>query len=238
VRALYCLGTHIASFDFYNWLVLAKAGGARSVVFRASRVKTNKWSHDDVLRRFRTILEPGPALAGLPSSVGEEGRMDRQPSMAVLVRRCREGMRVEKLKSVLPAGTARYTVTLRTGQRREERNSNEAAWRTFAAEIGAVVIEDYDVKPIGLHERVALYDGAEMNFGVTNGPMHLCSLTSYPLAMFACNHAAGAFANCGMAFGEQYPWAGPGQHLVWESDTLDNLRRWFEAWSERRNRQD
>jgi hypothetical protein len=127
-------------------------------------------------------------------------------------------------------GDVRYTVTLREEPRLPWRNSNGAAWRAFAAEIGALVIEDHQVNPIGLHTRAALYAGAEMNFFVVNGPMHVCSLMGAPLLCFGANKCEGGLGRTGIAWGENYPWHGPDQRLIWEDDTLENLRRHFTAW--------
>ena len=227
MKALYPLSRHIASFDFYSWLVLAKAAGATEILFDTSRPKTTKWAADVVRRRYESIIAPGPALAGLPSSTGTQGRLVGDPHMRFLVEHCRAGRPIERLRSVLSPGKERYTVTLRNDRRIPARNSNDAAWRAFAAEIGARVIEDYDDSPIGLHQRVALYAGAEMNFGVTNGPIHLCTLTPYPAMMFACDQNAGGFLNAGVRFGEPCPWGGPKQRWIWEPDELPVLRRYF-----------
>ena len=129
----------------------------------------------------------------------------------------------ERLKTVLPPRQVRYTVTLRNYTHRPYRNSDEALWREFAERIGALVIEDFFDQPISLHERVALYAGAEMNFGVTNGPMWLLFLTPYPVTMFDCNATAPLWAQHGIEPGTQLPWALPGQRLVWEHPTIDDL---------------
>ena len=232
IFARYDLACRIANFEFFNWLLLAKAHGAGGVVFGVERVKTSKWSEGAIRRRFASIIEPGPALAGMEMSIGEGGRDFGPTHLRRLVAHCRGGGRIDKLRSVLLPGAARYTVTLRRTARRPERNSNEPAWRSFAAEIGALVIEDWDIAPIGLHERVALYAGARLNFFVTNGPMQLCSFTEYPMLCFGCQAAEGAFSNIGIAAGEQFPWCGPRQRLVWEPDELPVLRRAFSQWRE------
>lgn len=230
LRALYDVSLDIVGFDFFNWLVRAAGDGATSVVFRDTFVKTNKWPEATAKRRLRSILQPGPALVGLPASVGNEGRNLWSAHLGKLVRDVRAGKPIATLESVLPPGNAHYTVTLRNTQRAPLRNSNAPAWRAFAAEIGARVIEDYDDVPIGLHERMALYAGAEMNFFVCNGPMHLCSLSPYPLMCFAADKAIGAFENSGIAFGGQYPWMRENQRFIWEPDEPAVIRRHFDAW--------
>ena len=73
-----------------------------------------------------------------------------------------------------------------------------------------------------IHDRMALYAGAEMNFGVTNGPMGMLYLTDYPYTVFDCLTNAKGFASHGIAVGGQIPWANDNQRLVWDKqDTLD-----------------
>ncbi len=235
MKALYPLSNKIASFDFFSWLVLAKAAGYTEVVFDTRLPKTDKWSEPQIHERFESILRPGPALAGLPYSIGIKGLDTIKTDARHLIAHVRAGKDFERLRSVHLPGDVRYTVTLRQEPRLPYRNSDLEAWRAFATEIGALVIEDYHVNRIDLHTRVALYAGAEMNFFVPNGPMHVCSLAGYPLMAFACNKCEGGFANTGIAFGQNYPWHRPEQRLIWEDDTLPNLRRQFAAWQLERN---
>lgn len=230
MKALYALSAKIASFDFFSWLVLAKAAGYTEVVFDTRQPKADKWSAAQVAERFETILRPGPALGGLPYSLGTQGEDRINTDARYLIQHVRNGGKIEPLRSVFEPGDVRYTVTLREEPRLPHRNSNITAWRTFAAEIGALVIEDHARGPIDLHVRMALYAGADMNFFVPNGPMHLASLAGYPMMCFACNKCEGAFGNIGIAVGEEYPWHNARQHLVWEDDELPVLRRHFAAW--------
>lgn len=230
MKALYSLSSKIASFDFFSWLVMVKQFGYTEVVFNPSFPKTDKWKEPQIRERFQSILQPGPALAGMKSSIGSEGYDPVHTDARYLIAWAKAGGHVPRLKSVHAPGDVRYTVTLRQEPRIPERNSNVEAWRAFAAEIGALVIEDWHVNPIDLHTRVALYAGAEMNFFVVNGPMHVCSLMDAPLMCFAANKCEGGLARTGIAFGEQYPWLRPGQRLIWEDDSLENLRRHFAAW--------
>lgn len=233
MKALYALSRHIAGFDFYPWLVMQAGHGARNIVFDIRNPKTNRWSADAVMRRFESILRPGPALLGLSCSIGTEGTQLSGYTQGELVRLCRRGFKVPRLKSVLPPGKERYTVTLREEGRIPERNSNLEAWRTFAAEIGARVIEDYEVEPIHLHERMALYAGAEMNFFVTNGPVMLCFLSEYPAMGFDVNISP--MTKSGVPFGDGYPWLLPDRHRqIYETADLPTIRKHFQAWQKSR----
>ncbi len=228
--ARYDLALNTASFDFFTWLVLAAAKGYKEIVFGTEKVKKGRWPEDVIRKRFHSIMEPGPALLGLPHRFGDDGVIPHGPNLSYLVEHYRSGQPFPRLRSVLPSGNAKYTVTLRNNPHIPQRNSNEAAWREFASEIGGVVIPDYDDKPMHLHERMALYAGAKMNFGMVNGPMHLIVLSDYPMMMFGCHEAQHAFEICGIERGGNYPWSLPHQSTVWEPDNLSVIRRHFAAW--------
>lgn len=232
--ARYDLSLEIAGHDFYTWLVRVQALGYRRVIFGLKPpLKTTKWSEAQVLRRFWSIIEPGPALADMDYRIGFGGaRHIASSHMSELVTWWNNGGRFKRLHSVLPPLFGKYTVTLRSDKRITPSNSNRYAWLQFAHKIGATVIYDYDERPVPLHERMALYAGAKMNFGVVNGPLFLLTLTNYPVTMFKCS-AKGTASNLkkhGVPFGTQFPWrAGDHQINVWEDDTLPVLLRHYEA---------
>jgi hypothetical protein len=236
--ACYDLAVELLSFDFYGWLVARKAEGATEIVFDTSKFGPSIWPTEELYRRFDSIIAPGPALLGLPSREGKDGYRGTVGASRLnhLVAAARSST-LPRLRSVLAPRSARYTVTLRQQTRKSPyRNSNEMAWRQFAGEIGALVIEDYDVKPISLHERVALYAGAEMNFGVASGPMFLCTLTPYPCMSFAWGRGIQevVLTKYGMPRGTNMPWCGSDQFTFWHSDELEIIRRCFAEWKARR----
>lgn len=234
MRACYRMHTRAAGFDFFLWLVLQKALGATRIEIDRRNPKIDKWPRHIVERRIDSIIMPGPALAGLPCTEGEWGKELSHGDQFDVVQRCLGGLKLPPLATVLPPGKARYTVTLRTTQRNPGRNSDEQVWRDFAAEIGAQVIEDYDVKPIHLHERMALYAGAEQNFFVTNGPSILCLLSEYPAMCFDCQH--GSLVHLGLPYGAPYPFMRPQHQQIYEPPTPEALRWHFEAWLNRKER--
>lgn len=231
--ATYDLRDKSASFEFFYWLVLAKARGATKIIIDASQPKINKMSPAEVLRRIENTLIPGCALAGLPVKVEFHRPIYRplKENIWDFMRWSATNSNFERLLSPKEPAWAEYTVTLRTRQKAVNRNSNEAAWRQFAREIDAVVIEDYDVRPIHLHDRMALYAGARMNFGVCNGPIAMLGLTPYPVAMFVNTQSA---RNNQVKSGipletERFPWMLSCQRLIWKEDTIENLREAFNA---------
>ncbi len=237
MRALYDLGRYLTSFNFFEWLLQAEANGATTIVFDIRCIRGDKWPRDLARYRFWSICAPGPALIGLPHEVfqGEgiqptNAREVAQPGGKPLVDFWKAGRRFKRLASVLPPKKVRYTVTLRKTQRAPGRDSNESVWLPFAEEIGALVIPDYDEKPIHLHERMALYAGAEMNFFVSNGPGLLCSWSEYPCMLFNTGHARGSLLGDGIEDGAQYPWMMENQRTIWEEATAESLRRHFYHW--------
>lgn len=237
MRALYDLGSYLTSFNFFEWLLQAEANGATKVVFDIRKMRSDKWLLPIARRRFHSICEPGPALIGLPHEViderilgGTRAQNLAKPGGAALVAFWKSGRRFKRLRSVKPAGNMRYTVTLRKTQRAPGRDSDETVWRDFAEEIGALVIPDYETQPIHLHDRMALYAGAEMNFFVSNGPGLLCSFSEYPCMLFNTKHARESLLGDGIDDGAQYPWMLPNQRAIWELATPESLRRHFGHW--------
>jgi hypothetical protein len=233
--ATWRLSKHIAAHDFFTWLVMVQAAGATKIVFDTRDPKETKWPRDSVIKRFHSIIQPGPALAGLPWRLGNDAGLDAD--YTVMVPWVKAGNTFRRLQTVHPPVVSKYTVTIRNNHddttRRPhspERNSNPDTWYRFAEEIGAAVIEDHYVKPIHLYDRVALYAGAQMNFGVFSGPIYMLSLTPYPMTMMINNAAAEAQAKKWPASpGNNFPWLLDNQTMYWKHDDhIDNLRRMFD----------
>ncbi len=227
MKAVYNLGKSIAGFDFFTWLVMQKESGVTSVSFDTNRPKSQKFSPAEIMQRYQSILKPGCALAGLTYDELGSGNVT-QGGQVALVNHCNAGGTFPRLKSVLPPGKERYTVTLRNTKRWPHRNSREEVWREFSAEIGALVIPDYDIEPIDLHERMALYAGAEMNFFVSNGPVILCFLSDYPAMSFDVGQSP--LINLGIPMGGQYPFLLSNHRQIYEPDTSETIRKHFYHW--------
>ena len=229
----YDLSEQLVTFDFYGWLVEQAHKGATEIVFDTRKYRPAEKVHpDDVLRqRFETIIAPGPALLGLPSREGEDGeRVGRGYKFPHWIKFGKEHKGFRRLGSVKPAGTAKYTVTMRQSSVDLWRNSNRDAWLKFAWEIDAFVIEDYEVDPMHLHDRMALYAGADMNFGISGGPMWMCSLSEYPCMIFGIARHRTYFDRCGVAPGERMPWCKEDQFTFWDNDDYSNIIAKFRQW--------
>ena len=219
--ARYDLSKRNISFDFFAWQTHAWLLGYREIVFDLSKGYGNHNQPDDELaRRYQSIIRPGPDLMGMPSREGSDGEECATHKLYGILGLKRWDF--PRLKTVLPAGNARYTITLRNCPVHQERNS-KPMWLEFAEKIGATVIPDYADRTISLHERMALYAGAKMNFGVVNGPMGMLLLSEYPMLMTGCVIAEYAWKKHGVSRGEQLPWFLPGQSLMWEKPRLASL---------------
>lgn len=223
--ALYDLRKKSTTYDYFTWQAHVQAMGADEIVFQADEIISTKYGLKEARKRFENFILPGPALSELKCRLGTDGRDDVGSSMLQELIK----LPFRRMKSVLPARSERYTITLRQTFRKPERNSDEFIWREFARHIGAYVIEDHSVESISLYERMALYAGAKMNFGVPNGPMALLYLTEYPFMVFSepATNSKG-FAGHNIKVGDQLPIAMPGQSLVWERPTVKILMREFE----------
>jgi hypothetical protein len=224
--ALYDLRKRSTTYDYFTWQVHVQSLGADEIVFQANEIVSTKYGIKEAKKRFENFILPGPALSGMKCRFGNDGEDVGSSNIQDLIK----APPFRRLKSVLPPASHRYTITLRQTFRKPERNSEEFIWREFGERIGALVIEDYSVEPIGLYERMALYAGAEMNFGIPNGPMNLLYYAEYPFILF-CEPEPNrkGFAGHGIKVGDQLPVALPGQRLVWERATMKTLLREFDA---------
>jgi len=223
--AVYRLSDQSPSFEFFFWLVYVVAKGATEIVIDPSNPKTSKMSVDDINTYLESVVIPGAAFAGVPIKI-KAGANGIVCSAQEMLPWAKAGGQFKRLVSVKPPGKAPYTVTIRNHKRAKSRNSNVVAWRTFAEEIGATILEDYADQRLHIHERMALYAGAKMNFTVCNGPAGLLALSPYPQRMFVPNQSS---CNAQLKFGvalntERWPWMLPTQKLVWKPDTIENLR--------------
>lgn len=137
------------------------------------------------------------------------------------------------------------TITLRQSSYWPERNSNIAAWKTAARwlweqQIWPVLIPDAEAdsqdtgwtgefRPdaaLDLDTRLALYECAEMNYGVSNGPTSILPFLDAPYTLFrgfneACPSTSEAFlASHGVDKTTQFSTHGKD---VWLSDSVENV---------------
>ncbi len=134
------------------------------------------------------------------------------------------------------------TITLRESAMFPERNSNVEAWHRMAMTLeskGVKVImlhdtegDDFFNRPNklfaqSLHHRMALYENAVMNFGVSNGPLWMAVYSKAPLRMFKLvvpeiyTTTEKYLTERGFPPGEQPPWFNDNQRFIWKNDTYE-----------------
>lgn len=135
------------------------------------------------------------------------------------------------------------TITLRTAGHWKSRNSNEAAWSAaaqFLVDAGYEVVWVRDTEDRlssryswDIDLRMALYERAAMNFGVSNGPMSLLYASNAPYMVFKivtpdAGPATVEFLRMhGIEPGDQF---GSNGRLVWADDDEATLIQQISAW--------
>lgn len=221
MRACYDLSRYPANFNFVEFLVAAATLGATHVAIDRSKGIKGKYPKDETARRLTSIVEPACALAGCTFDYGSVG-IDTGYHISSVLSVWSEVGEIKKLQTVKPAVQCDYTVTIRKSTRYPERNSGRG-WKRFADEIGAVVIDEYDESPMHLHDRMALYAGAKMNYLVANGPAALLMFSDYPYTAFMKNVDRVYHARHGFPVGSQLPWANENQRCIWSDDAYEAL---------------
>ena len=227
--ALYDLSNRPATFDVFTFLSHAATRGAKHVRFVVGNGwKRKNYSVASAEARYKNIVEPAAAYFGMEYSLGERAGAEYSHMIDKLIAAHAECGGIVKM--ALRSEPRPYiTVTLRKS-RTPERDSNEAEWLAFAKRHKAVVIRDYDERPLSLSDRVKLYASARMNFFVNNGPAVLCLLSDMPYLVMRyigneqCAMASPEqMARLGITPGFQYPWAVKDQRLSYLEDTCDNI---------------
>ena len=147
------------------------------------------------------------------------------------------------------------TITLREAEHYTFRNSNIKAWLKFAGDLkdkgedvifirdtakGNETITGFETHPpasFNISARAAIYERAKCNLFVSNGPCSLAWFLPSPYLTFIRFHDPNYEVHstdfwreqCGLEPGAQWPWAKPGQRLVYEADDYENL---CAAWEE------
>lgn len=149
------------------------------------------------------------------------------------------------------------TITLREGSHWSKRNSNIEAWVRLARDLQAkgefVVfvrdtekanepIEDFITYPsasYSIQPRMALYELAKCNLYVSNGPAGLGLFSGAPYLYFLRlrrdeeyepNNPEWWVRANGIGDGDQWPWAKPGQHMIWSGDDYKSLCEGWEKY--------
>lgn len=228
------------TYDYFVWLTQIRVMGYEHVVYDTTEFRHIKHPGGlaEAKARFENFIWPSTQFAGMGRSLGNQADRVGNCSIPDLIKlNADSGRDIPRLKSILPPAKVKYTVTLRQMAFKPGRNSNLEVWKAFARWIGAHVIEDHFVQPISMAERMSLYAGAEMNFGIMGGPMALLLWTPYAFRTVcppSSPYLTRSMGSHGMHVGKQWPFQLSNQKLVWEEQTLDNLMRMFEECDDAR----
>jgi hypothetical protein len=174
---------------------------------------------EQVIGRMQNIMMPACEMAGMECQVAQTGiRHIGSPHYYHL------RPDFKRLKAIRKPEKFRHTVTIREVWYKRHRNSDRSVWLEFANRIGARVLDEHEFAKTDFHERFAIYAGADMNWGVVNGPLAALYLTDYPVRMY-CTSSQNKKGMSGHHIlpGEQMPFGLPHQQLVWKEPTLETL---------------
>ena len=233
---VYPLHRYPTTFDFAAWVTLAKSSGCDHVIFDVGQgLPGKKYSVDIGWKRFGNILVPLCALAGITYSVQTFGEGSSfSYNWGAVEQFYRQHRRIELLKpTIAPSDSGYVTVTLRESFRNTHRNSDIPEWEKFCnylTRIGkrVILLGECEQAPLDLEYRMSLYAGAEMNFGVNNGPMSMCCFSEVPYMIFnifpkrvpteKTYSVSKMMTRDGFGYGSQFSFRKPNQTLVWEPD--------------------
>ena len=234
------LGDNPITWDFAAFLVQAKTLGATSIHFRDTHLSKSKFgggpdnAAEIALRRYNNILKPLCGLADLPFTTGDDGEPAKSCwHLGDIDRLFKERGSIWKFKAKEDHGQRGYvTVTIRNSFRRLNKNSNRPEWDKVIKEIQktkpVVVLEDCEREPIDVSKRMSLYQYADMNLGVTGGPMALLHFSESPYLVFKMIPPGDDlwrqhFIRGGFPEGSQLSFRNPRQKIVWGTDNYETI---------------
>lgn len=236
---LYDLSNRPASFDVVTCIATAMASGIKHVRFVYGQWKPKNYSLKQAEERWRSIVEPAPALFGLTYSIGERRGREINHLLRAATEVYKQTGRIGKITIPCVAKDSKIskiskdyvTLTLRKS-RNPERDSNEEESRKFAERCDrkVIILEDNEDSSLSLHDRMTLYAGAYTNIMVMNGPATLCFHSDAPyivMRVIGCERSGStspsSSASNGITPGFQFPWANENQRMSYLTDTCENL---------------
>lgn len=255
--ALYDLRIGPPSFDFLTFLVMARYHGATDVwiVPGVNEAKLEWYLPSEQKKRVESIVIPACELYGMPYKVEGIRGYPRDYDFAwppyvgsgkALHNGYMHGWlrHIKAPEAFVPSPEAlnkaserlkgkEIVVHLRVTKYQNKRNSGPD-WEKWASDHGAYVLKE---EPISLDERCAVHELAKLNIGVTAGPMVLSEYSTHrPYVIL--KRLAGEISTTeefyawqGWYPGQQYPWAGKNQVLVWnDKDDYQSIEAAFQQW--------
>lgn len=268
--ACYDLAQAPASWDFATWLIVAEMAKRRRGVSDPLRVAflpgpKNGFRDDglpvssvDRQQFLDHVVRPLLSLTGavedpsafngyrhhyLHKEIVDHALAGEAVPRFTAPREALDGIRFWLMRHGMTPG-GYITITLREAEHWPDRNSNLAAWLSFAEGCGHPVVFVRDTakadEPLpvltcpaaskDVQARAALYQQAKCNLFTSNGTFSLGLFGSAPYLMFKplCPGTTATtpewWANqIGIAPGTQAPWATDSQKIVWADDTPENI---------------
>lgn len=238
---LYDLSNRPASFDVVTCLATSIALGVNHVRFVYGKGwKPKNYSIKQAEERWKSIVEPAPALFGMTYSIDEREGVEVNHLLRAAIEVYNQTGKIGKIP--VPCVPKDYvTLTLRKS-RNPERNSNEAESRKFAARCDrkVIIIPDNEDGTLSLSDRMSLYASAFMNIFVINGTGTLCFHSEAPyicMRTIGCVRSGSTSPQAsrlnGITPGFQFPWANANQKLSYLDDTCENIEFELEQFSQR-----
>ncbi len=256
-------------WDFLIWLIAAEMTRVRLGGPPPLRVAFTKGEglSEESKSFFERVFRPLLPLIGAVEDVNAVGGRHRPIYVPIeIVNWCRGGQKVPIVRASQEAretmklwlhGTRPITITLREAGHWPNRNSQIKDWLKFAKDLedqgeDVIFIRDtlkanealpgFCSAPIcafNVDLRMALYEQAKVNFGVSNGPMGLTLFSEVPYLYFVNQQPEDKgyighkgewwFQSNGIAPGEQWPWARSDQYMIWKRDNYKDL---CEVWEQ------
>lgn len=255
--AVYDLRQAPPSFDFIAFLVLARAHGADGVLFIPgfAKHKALQYSAEEQAERVKNICHAACELYGFPfkeiqlnDSYLEDvcwppyytgsKRVNFHGYAMGWFKSLKSPEAIQPTSEALSkarqkVGSDRIVVHIRNVSYQKQRNSGPD-WVRWAKKHNAYVLDDV---PMPLDERLAFHEAASLNIGVNAGPMYLSELSThrpYITMKRLCNTISTNevwFNEQGWKLGDQYPWAGKHQMIVWDArDDFEAIENAFKEW--------
>jgi hypothetical protein len=239
-EAYYDLSVYPTTYDMAAWCVLVKTMGANHVRFvYDGKIASWKYPEEIAWRRFTNILIPMCSLAGMSWKI-EKTRQGFTAGYHVgqVNALYKQRGHIAKLQAVTDTKKRGYiTITLRQSIRNKWRDSDIKAWERVKVDLErkgreVIVIKDREFSPLDLRKRMELYQFADMNLGVSSGPITLCYLSDAPYLSFNLTPTGEMeefLARGGFPKGSQFAFRNENQKIVWEPDTYEVISRELEA---------
>lgn len=231
--ASYHLEVQPTTFDFANWLCVAKTLDYKKMSFVGKKFKPKKNYPDEIARaRLENLIKPLAKLANIEIVDGSGDFINHfQKSVHMVFREVGHIWKFPYQK--------RYnhmTITLRESFRNKYRDSDRTEWEKFAnwAENNGekiVFIEDNEDNHISVEERWDKYQ-CKFNWFTGGGPSTLCQLSDAPYVMFERNLNQQDYYLLWIHHwtytNSQLPWSKPNQRIIWGNEKFDKIVRAYE----------